>query len=365
MKPMIAHAVRRRAGTRWMRVAVTGTLAVAALSAAVLASAAPAAAAVPDRIGFVLWSGSAVVPSGTTPAATTVVALGVGRYRVTFPGLATTNGIVHVTAIKSTPHWCQAESWGSVGPDETVTLRCYLAGGVLDPSGFAAFFTRSSGTGAGGPYGYVDAQPSGAIVSQYNSAGAGNVVTPLAVGQWKVKLPGLGTPGPNDGSWQATAVNAASPARCKIASWSSTPADQSANVFCFNSAGAAFNTRFTVSFQYRTSLYGAAIPPKYFGYLWNIPPLGPPTTNFNAVLGVGFNTISSAGVGLSLVQFPAIGFTPDTMQVTAYGPSSNFCGLNTIWAHSGTTTVVRDVNCFTNAGTAVNTGFLISDNSIL
>jgi hypothetical protein len=216
-----------------------------------------------------------------------------------------------------------------------------------------------------GLYGYVDAQPSGVIVSQYNSAALLNTVTPLAVGQWKVRMPGLGTPGPNDGSWQATAVNAATGARCKIASWSSTPTDQTGNVYCFDSAGAAFNTRFTISFQHKTSLYGAAIPPKYFGYVWNIPPIGPATTNFNSVLGFGFNTITSAGVGLSLVQFPSIGFTPDTVQVTGFGPISNFCGLNVIWGHSGGATIVRDVNCFTNAGTAVNSRFLVSDNSIL
>src|SRR5262249_33740037 len=145
--------------------------------------------------------------------------------------------------------------------------------------------------------------------------------------------------------------------RCKVANWASSPAGQQVKVFCFNSAGAPFDTRFHLTFQYQRSLYGAARPPKYFGYLWNKPPLGPPSTNFNSILGPGVNTILPAGVGLSLVTMKAIGFLPDDVQVTAFGGGSQFCGLNFPWTHSGTTVFVRDVNCFTNAGVPINTGF--------
>jgi len=352
--------MRRRVVARILVPAMVGACAALTVTA-------PADAAVPDVKGWVAYNqpAAAVLPGSTWPPATTVVVLGVGRYQVKFPGQGASGGVVHVTAVNGAPHWCQAETWFVAAPDELVNIRCYRPGGVLDHSSFSAFFTRSTGPGAAGPYGYVDSMPTGVLVSQYNSAGAGNTSTHLAVGQWRVRFPGLGTAGPVDGGLQATAVNTGIGARCKIATWVSGPGGQDAIVLCFNAGGGAFDTRFTVSYQFRTSLYGAAIPPKYFGYLWNQPPLGPPSTNLNSTGAV--NTIVPAGLGLSLVTFPRIGFTPDTVQVTAFGGNPNFCGLNTFWAHfgPGPDTVVRDVNCFTNAGAAVNTGFLISANSLL
>ncbi|WP_020391175.1 hypothetical protein [Kribbella catacumbae] len=329
----------------------------------------PADAAVPDRKGWVLWNqtSGATIGTGTWPANTTVVVLGPGRYRVTFPGQGAPNGVVHVTAINSAPHWCQAESWFQSGANEIVNIRCYRVGGVLDPTSFSAFFVRASGGPAPGLYGYVDSAASGALVSQYNSAGAANTSTPTGVGQWHVRFPGLVAGGSLDGNLQATAVNAATGARCKVSGWSSSGAGQDVKVLCFNSAGALLNTRFTLTYQYKVSLYGAAIPPKYYGYFLNQPPAGPPTTNLNSALGLGANTIMPAGPGLSLVTFPRIAFTQNTVQVTAYGPNSNFCGLNTFWTNSssGPDLFVRDVNCFTNAGAPVNTGFTVSANSIL
>ncbi|NUT37621.1 MAG: hypothetical protein HOV79_31640 [Hamadaea sp.] len=341
---------------------------LAVLGAAVIAVATlgtPATAAVPDRLGYVTWSGAAVVASGTTPAATTVVPLGVGRYRVTFPGQGVINGIVHVTAISGTPHFCQPEAWGVSGVDEVVIVRCSKPGGALDNSGFTALFTRSSGPGASGPYGYVDANAAGALISQYNSAGAVNTVTPLAVGQWLVRFPGLATPGPIDGSLQATAVNSAAAARCKVVKWASGAGGQEATIWCLNAVGGFLNTRFTVSYQHRTTLFGRAYGPNNFGYFWHRPPVGPPPTNFNSILGPGANTLTPAGVGLSLVKFPRIGLLPDHILVTAAGPNTHFCGLNTVWGHAGPDILVRDVNCFTAVGAPVDTGFLVSANSIV
>ena len=329
----------------------------------------PADAAVPDRKGWVLWNQttSTTIGTGTWPAASTVVVLAPGRYQVKLPGQGAPNGVVHVTAINNAPHWCQAENWFQSGPDEIINIRCYRVGGALDPTSFSAFFVRASGGPAPGPYGYVDSAASGALASQYNSTGAANSSTPTGVGQWLVKFPGLVAGGTLDGSLQATAVNAATGARCNVSGWSSSAGGQAVKVLCFNSAGALLNTRFTLTYQYKVSLYGAAIPPKYYGYFLNQPPVGPPTTNLNSVLGFGANTIMATGPGLSMVTFPRIAFTPNTVQVTAYGANSNFCGLSTFWTNStvGPDLYVRNVNCFTNAGAPVATGFTVSANSIL
>lgn len=328
----------------------------------------PADAAVPDRKAWALWNqtSASIVPFGTWPTTTTVTPLGIGRYQVKFPGQGAPNGIVHVTAVNNTPHWCQAENWGQSGADEIAIIRCYRVGGALDVSSFSAFFVRASGGPSSGPYGYVDSAATGALISQFNSTGAANTSTPGGVGQWLVRFPGLVTGGPLDGSLQATAVNPQQGARCKVGSWASTGGGQDVKVLCFNAAGALLNTRFTLTYQYKVSLYGAAIPPKYFGYFLNQPPAGPPTTNFNSVLGLSANTILAAGTGLSMVTFPKIGFTQNTVQVTAYGANPNFCGLNTFWTNTtGPDLIVRDVNCFTNTGAAVNTGFTVSANSVL
>ncbi|MFI5906051.1 hypothetical protein [Dactylosporangium sp. NPDC051541] len=345
-----------------MRLLARGATLLMALSAGALAWTAPASAAMPDRFAFVLWDGTATVATGTTPAATTVVTGPPGRYRIVFPGAAAPRGVVHVTAINAAPHWCQANTWGPSGVDEVVYIDCYKAGGAPDFTPFTAFFERSSppNIAINGRFGYVDAQPTGALVDSFNSMGGLNSVTPGPVGQWTVKFPALGTPGPVDGSLQATAVSPTA-ARCKVFKWASNASGQTVLVGCFDALGAPVNTRFTLTYQYQTSLYGASWPPKYFGYLWNRPPLGPASTNFNSTGGV--NGIGPAGTGLYLLKFPNLAVTPDTVQVTAAGPTSDFCGLNGAWFHFPPDTVVRDVNCFTNAGTPINTGFLISVNS--
>ena len=348
---------------RRLRLLAVG-LTVVALVATAVSSSGSAGAAVPDRFGFVLWNG-AVVASGTTPAATTVAVVGTGQYKINFAGAAAPGGVVHVTAINSAPHWCQVNGFGPSGADEVVSISCYRPGGAPDFTGFSAIFSSSSGpASAVGSFGYVNSVPSGALVSQYNSAGFANNVFHSSTGQWTVKFPGLSTPGPIDGSLQATAVSSPTvPVRCKVQSWSSSSSGQVAQVTCYNASGVLTDTQFTLTYQYQRSLYGGFAPPKYFGYLWNKPVGGPSSTNFNSILGPGANTLS-AGT-LSLVTFPSLAMLPDDVQVTASGPTSDFCGLNFAWTHAGPDTIVRDVNCFTNAGAPSATGFLVSDNSAL
>jgi hypothetical protein len=348
---------------RWL-----GSLLIALVTmfAGVTVAAPPAAAALPDAHGFVLFNGAAVVPSGTWPAATSVAAGPAGVYTIRFPGQAAKGGVVHVTAINTGPRFCQAVRWGASGADEVVMVLCSQPGGALTPTAFSAFFESSSGPAGpiNGEFGYVDwNDPTGTMIDQYNSAGALNSVTPIGVGLYEVRLPGLMTAGPVDGSLQATAVGS-TPARCKVRNWTSAPAGQVAYVACFNAAGAPFRTRFTLTYQYNQSLRGAGWPPRYFGYLWFRPPVGPPPTNFNSQLGFGANTLMGAGAGLSLVTFPRLAVLPDNIQVTAAGWGADFCNLLFQWTHTPTDTIVRDVACYNSGGARVNAGFLISANSV-
>ncbi|GFJ88280.1 hypothetical protein [Phytohabitans rumicis] len=344
---------------------------LAVVLAAVLGAAQPAHAAVPDGHGFVLWNGAATVPSGTWPPATTVTPGGGGLYRIVFPGQAARGGVVHITAINERPIWCQALRWGPSGADEIAYVRCYRPGGFGYDTPFTAVFASSSPPdGIPGHYGYVHALANGTIVSEYNSQiGTGNVVAPTgSPGEWVVRFPMLGTPGPFDGSLQATAVNTSVGAHCEIAKWSSNVWSQDVVVFCFDGVGAKFDTDFTLTYQYRRALYGPAIPPKYFGYLWNMPPppvpnIGPASTNFNSVFGPGANAIASSGPGLSLVVFRGLAQRPDTVQVTAVGQRGEFCNLQWYWAYIGTDVYVRNVACYTPLGARVDSGSFTSYNS--
>ena len=319
--------------------------------------AAPAHAATPDRFGFGMWDGGTAPPATKSPPATTIVPWAVGRYRVTFPGQAARGGVVHVTAIDPHGRWCQAAAFGQAGPDELVFVDCYRPGGVRDWSGFTVVFNSSSGLTPAGLFGYVDVNPAGTVISEYNSSGALNSVGHTGVGVYEVKLPGLGTAGPFDGGLQVTAVGPNVGAHCKVGKWQSTPGAQYAVVLCFDAFGTRFDNRWTLTYQHKRAIYGGLAPPKYFGYVWNAPPVGPAPTNFNSVLGLGFNSLVPAGPGLTMVRFPAIGIRPDDVQVTAFGPGPEYCGMNTPWAVFGNDAVVRDVNCWTPAATPVNTGF--------
>lgn len=332
------------------------------LVGAVTVNGPPVAAAVPDRAGFALYSGGVV--SQASPAGTTVVPIGFGRWQVRFPGQAAAGGVVHVTAVHPAAaappaRWCQATAWGPSGADQVVRVSCHAPGGALSNArGFSVMFSRSSGVVAGGHYGYLHSTAAGGIVSQYNSAGAANGVIHAGVGFYSVSFPGLGTPGPNGGSLQVTAVSAVG-ARCKVAGWSSAMNGQHARIVCHNGAGALSDTRFTVSYQFRRSLYGPASPPHRFGYLWNIPPLGPALTGLNssgaANLLVGANPWTAV--------YPNIAASPGNVQVTASGSTTpEFCNVLRPWTGGGGNLSVR-INCFTNAGVPVVSGFFASYSS--
>jgi hypothetical protein len=352
---------------------LSSVLAVLVAPILVLAVAAPAAhAAVPDAVGFALYNPVSVTLPDAWPTGTAVSAVATGHYAVRFPGIASRGGVVHVTAVNSRPHWCQAEKWTASGADEIVYLACYATGGVPDASGFSVLYTSSTGPLPPSPtqtvsrYGYVDAKATGALVSQYNSAGGVNGVTHTGTGTWTVKMPGLGTPGPRAGGLQATAVNAELAAFCKVVNWLAAGADQQVAVACFNRGGGPLDTEFTLSYQYQRSLYGGAYPPKYFGYLANVPSMTPTSgpTNFNSVSGTASNLLVTAGLGQWEAIFPDLAPRPDNVQVTSAGVSVSFCDLTAPWQISGTDTVVKTVGCYTVNGAPVSSDFLVSDNSI-
>jgi hypothetical protein len=340
------------------RLALIAALALGGGLAAVTA-AAPAQAAVPDHWGFAYVNIPAGIPdvshqAGSWPAPfkVTVSPGAPGQEFVRFPRIASKAGVVHVTAVADLAVWCQAQRWFPSGLDEIAAIRCFRPGGVPTFVPFAVTFTQSSGAPLppGRAYGYVHF--GGGIVSKFNSSGGAVTVTGAGVGAWVVRMGGIGSVGLS-GNVQVTAVNPVMPAKCKLAAWKALPSEQEFLVRCFNALATPLNTGWDLGYQRGRAITGTL--PRLFAYTFDNSPLTigpyapvPPAVNFNSLAGI--NTIRAAGLGLRLVVFPRVGVLPNTVLVTAFGPSPDFCNMLTIWGSAGGQVLVRDVACYTATG---------------
>jgi hypothetical protein len=370
---------RARTIARWL-IAVTGSVGVAGGLAMAVAN--PAQAAVPDHWGFA-YVNKPAGPAGITDPAHQAGSWPPGffvksapasakRVLVTFPRIASKNGVVHVTAVNDGPVWCEALGWGISGPNEVVGVRCYkaLGGGtaVAVFSPFTVTYTTSTkGTfPATSAYGYVRWQPGTGISAHFNSTGAPDTVTPGAVGVWTVRLHGLGSP-VQRGNVQVTAVNAAGPAKCEIQNWAWGSAGQAFLVRCFNAGATPLKTAWTLSYTNVRAITGTQ--PKHYAYTFNNKPLLagpyaplPAGVNFNSAGAT--NTITRAGAGLSLVTFPRQATLPNTVLVSPFGAGPGFCNLFTLWATPPGSppgpVLVRDVGCYTTNGVQKATRSLVT-----
>ncbi len=352
---------------RRLRRALLGLLCATAMLVTGLVSAAPGAqAAVPDRWGFAfvdVFSGTPVLAhQAGTLAPITVSPGATGQVKVTFPGIATPGGVAHVTAVSPNAEWCQLQTWVAATPDEVALVQCYKYGGAPVFVPFTIVFEQSSGLlPAPQALGYVHYDGS-STVTQFNSAGALNTVTPGPVGVWTVTLPGLGSAAP-EGGLQVTAVDRAQPARCKIGGWSSAPGAQTVQVLCHNATNTPLKTGWTLTYQRQRAITGAAGPPKYFGYTFDVNPTTPGPyapvpagVNFNS-LGAP-NTIKNSVPGRE-VTFPKVGYLRDHVQVTAFGSGPEYCNLLKVWATPPNDAIVGGIKCY-NAVTVTPQRFFAS-----
>lgn len=322
-----------------------------------LAAAAPASAAPPDLYGFAYADDPApagpYVPDPTRQwvssggVATVQPAGPVGAYTVLFPGIATTGGVAHVTAVNRTGEYCQVAAYGPSGASERVDVRCFAVGGAPANSRFTVLFSAGPGLAAPGDHAHLRASAAGGILASVNTAGAANGVVAGPVGNYTVTLPGVGLAGNPTGGLQVTATGGV-PGRCKVAGWSTSGAAQNVLVRCVNPAGAAANYGWTLSYQHKRSIVSSTTPPGRFAYVFDTLGAVPPTAWYNSG-GGGFG-LSTAGVGLRQVTFPVVGAAPATMQVTAYGPGPEYCTFASPWLIGGGTVTMQYVVCYTNAG---------------
>jgi hypothetical protein len=353
---------------RMLRAGITPLVLGGGLAA--VTAVAPAQAAVPNHWGFAFVNTTLGIPdpshqAGSWPPGFMVsVSPGApGQEFVRFPRIASPGGVVHVTAVTDgIPAWCQAQKWFPAGPDEIAVVRCFRAGGAPMFVPFTVMFTQSTP----GPFppgrAYAYVHFSSGIVSKFNSSGGLITVTGAGPGAWVVRLAGVGSAGLS-GNVQVTAVDPVRPARCKVAKWASSPGGQAVLVRCFNQLVAPLNTGWTLSYQRGRAITGTQL--KAFGYTFDNKPLmippyvpAPPAINFNSLAGI--NTVRGAGTGLRFAVFPRIGVLPNTVLVTAFGTTPDFCNLLAVWATTGGNVLVRDVACYTAFGALQSQASLIT-----
>jgi hypothetical protein len=345
-----------------------------ATTTATVVPAAVAHAATPDRWAFAFMN-NPVPPAGflmdpgrqwksDNVPNSTVSPMVIGRYQVRFPNIASIKGVAHVTAVASDPRWCQVFNNYPSGADQIIVVQCYKYTGAVitqDWSAFTVMYSTSSGPLAGpGSYAYLQANLLGGTVTSYNPVGLANTVTHggVGTGTYKVYLPGVST-GLFDGNLQVTAQHGNSPRRCKVDSWDPGSAGLHILVRCYDHTGAPADSWFNLTYHRERSVYGAVHLPKNFGYLWSAGFPGP--SSYNSMGSI--NTLSSAGPGLSYVEFHKVGYKEDHIQVTGYRSGSSYCNLQNLWGMSGTVVLVRNVICWSATGTPVTPSFFITYSS--
>ncbi|WP_327007813.1 hypothetical protein OHA72_11355 [Dactylosporangium sp. NBC_01737] len=341
-------------------------VATAMVTAALLLPSAPAQAATPDRWGFAYVKDPTITVWNTLPTtyqwgswktlAPAAWADGIkvttGRYLVRFPqiGVAGARGIPHVTAVNPDGRFCEAVRWNLSGVDEIVDVQCFKPGGFPVDTPFTVLWTLSSGVvPAANAYASVQSTALGAIVQQYNSTGGPVTIGPSSPGYYTVRFTGVGTAGVQSGNIQVTAVQPnAQPRRCKVARWGWSGTDVIALVACYNPAtGALMDSEFVASFHRQRAV--TANVPVYFGYVANA---FAGQTNFNSLYGFGANSI-----GGMVIKYPDLHQKETHSQVTAFGDSSSYCGLEKLWSDAGGTALVS-IACFTNAGAPIADRYL-------
>lgn len=353
-----------------------GGFVVAALVASslmVVTGPGPAYAASGPGAGFV-WASNPTPPSPSTytppanyqynstspfAAINTVTWMGTGRYRVTFTGLAT-RGVSHVTAYGGDNVICAPA--GSVTTDLMVLeVECVNPAGDLVNHTFTASYTNVKQSWQGRPMAYAFVDPFRGVLDpltgQYNSTGATNTLIYNGVGDYVLRLPGLG--GSAAGHVQVSAwwgFNRGE--RCKVAVWWSEGTDKLIRVLCFKN-GLPADSYVELTYVDGLNILGlsSAFTPDGHAsaYAWANDPVSAgytPSTFYqyynNTTTAV---TASWTGAGAYTVQIAGANLGNGNVQVTAYGLGPEYCNVAG-WNASG----IR-VRCFTYDGFPADTRF--------
>jgi hypothetical protein len=302
-------------------------------------------------------------------AVNTVTRAGIGQYQAQLPNLGADAGTVHVTAYGSSTHTCKVSSWGPVGSDQRVNVRCFNLSGTLDDTLFTLSYTNP--ITPDGTMAYLWADQAAVTLQtpytpllpwQFNSTGAPNSVTRTGIGAYTASLP-------NVGSWsghvQVTPYGTGSE-RCKVSNWNPVGSTLEVRVLCFASTGTPANSRFTLTYVIANSLIGAAaqfsaLPSESGAYVWAneatsafyVPNANYQWDDFSVLPGQ--ITVSRAVKGSYTVDFTNHSLDWGHVQVTGYGAGSEYCKV--AWWNNTDRVQVR---CFDSSGQPADTRFTVS-----
>jgi hypothetical protein len=276
-----------------------------------------------------------------------------GSYSVRLPGLGGSGGNVQVVAqgtSTSSGARCKVGSWGG-DPDIVVNVYCHSGNALVD-SQFSLSYQHNSGIWSHhAAYAYSSA-PTGTW--GFNSKGGTNTVTNGGTGLYTATFPGVDL---NQGNVQVTAYNGTSD-YCKIRYWNTN----SAFIACFDWAGRAVNTQFSVAFTANRSYTGPTNTRGSYGFAYN-----DSNTSWYSLLGGGYGWHSSGGNiwarkltgtnGQYLVEVSNVPAINDSLPiVTAYGDSTTTrCRIGTWYAYG--TGIRASVICQSAGGVLTNSPF--------
>jgi hypothetical protein len=302
----------------------------------------------------------AAMDQGNSNSATdSVVRTGVGLYTVTFGGLATPGGMVHVTALASVPRSCVVVGWGPVSADEYVAVDCYDVGGVHRDSKFVADFQNTNSNEGKLAYLWAD-QPSATVEYEpnaaysYNSTGATNTVVRFSTGFYQASFPGLGS---GRGSVQVSGYGI-DPVICRAVSWLPNFGAESVRIKCRDDIGNLVDSMFTVTFMQGLGLKG--IFRNRVAYLWaNHSGLASyqPDSHYRYSSAGTVATITRTGQGRYTVEIPDMARGGAAL-VTTTGPHKPLCWVTSIRT-DGTPQRIG-VRCTNVVGAPVDAPFVLA-----
>jgi hypothetical protein len=175
---------------------------------------------------------------------------------------------------------------------------------------------------------------------------------------YTVRFPDLGRLG---GTVQVTAYGAGS-VECQVQSWSPFGDDQLVRVRCYNDAGTAVSSRFTVAYTNVETAEDGAL-----GYVWannaTATLYTPYTPNlaYQESPGAGTTTITRSGTGVYSVHMSGFG-NPDTahVQITPYGSTPARCVTPGFGYNAAGNAQDVTVRCYSLAGAPMNAQFTLT-----
>jgi hypothetical protein len=281
---------------------------------------------------------------------------GTGEYGLVFTDLedyGVDGGSIQVTAYGTDDAWCKIVSWNA----PSANVRCWSSAGAPMDSRFMIHWHRTARRPFNQEYAFATSQiptashtPSGSHF--YNRSGGGVSFTRAGTGQYTVHWPGMENVGSDGGAVMASIVSG--PGHCKPELWSDTQAE----IRCFDETGAAVDANHNALFWKPTEgsegvAYAFADQPTTVSYQ--------PNDHYSHNPAGGSIVIDRTGVGQYEVTWTGYGDTIQYLggltghpQVSAYGPSSDYC--NTGAMHVDGDTI--EVHCFDASGSPTDTRFV-------